>query len=348
MRWSNLYVCGTGAWLPKPVAVATAVQDGRYPAESAQLSAQTYVTVATDDHAPDMAVRAARQAVERSVRPAGDIAAVFHSVVLHAGLDVWNAASYLQRHVAARNAFVSEIRSGSNGGLVALETAAAYLLAHPHAPAALVTAADRWPEPYFDRWRSDRIVYADGAAALVLSRQDGFAEILAMATHTDAELEGMHRGAERFGAYGTGTGTGTAINLDDRHRDFLAEVGRDEIWRRLDLGLRGACEQALTEAELTGADIDHVVLPHFGLWLTRRQILRPLGITDLTRTTWDFSRQVGHLGAGDQLAGLNHLTESGVLRPGTHVLLVGAGAGFTWTGAVLRIRHTPTWSGQPV
>ncbi|WFE28334.1 ketoacyl-ACP synthase III family protein [Solwaraspora sp. WMMD791] len=346
MRWTNLYVCGTGTWLPKPVAVDDAVRDGRYPAESAQRSAQTHVTVATDEQAPDMAVRAARQAVARSARAAGDIAAVFHAVVLHAGLDVWNAASYLQRHVAARNAFVAEIRSGSNGGLVAVEAAAAYLLAHPEAPAALVTAADRWPEPYFDRWRCDRIVYADGAAAITLSRHDGFAEILAMATHTDAELEGMHRGTEPFGAYGTATAA--AINLDDRHRGFLAETAREEIWRRLDLGVRGACEQALAEAGLTGADIDHVVLPHFGLWLTRRQILQPLGVTDLTRTTWDFSRQVGHLGAGDQLAGLNHLTESGVLRPGAHVLLVGAGAGFTWTGAVLRIRNTPAWSGQPV
>ncbi|MER7269265.1 ketoacyl-ACP synthase III family protein [Micromonospora carbonacea] len=347
MRWNDLYVSGTGAWLPKAVGVDGAVAQGRYPAESAERSAQLSVTVAEpDEHLPDMAVGAARQALVRAGSAAGDVAAVFHSVVLHAGLDVWNLGSYIQRSVARPDAFVAEIRSGSNGGLVAVETAAAYLRAHEETGVAVVSAGDRWPEPYFDRWKADRIVYADGAAAVTLSRTDGFARLVAMVTRTDPELEGMHRGADRLD--GIGTGPLEPVDLDRRHRHFLGEIGREEIWRRLDAGIRSTCAQVLEEAGITGGEVDRFVVPHFGLWLTRRQILDPLGITDLGRTTWDFSRQVGHLGAGDQLAGLNHLAETGELRPGQHVLLLGVGAGFTWTGAVLRILRTPAWAGQPV
>jgi 3-oxoacyl-[acyl-carrier-protein] synthase-3 len=347
MRWNDLYVSGTGAWLPKAVEVSEAMAGGRYPTESAERSAQLSVTVAgKDEYLPDMAVGAARQALARSGSSTGDVVAVFHSTVLHAGLDVWNLGSYIQRSVARPNAFVAEVRSGSNGGLVAVETAAAYLRAHQETGVAVVSAGDRWPEPYFDRWRADRIVYADGAAAVTLSRTGGFAQLLAMVTRTDPELEGMHRGTERLA--GIGSGPLEPVDLDRRHREFLAELSREEVWRRLDAGIRGTCAQALEEAGITGGEVDRFVVPHFGLWLTRRQILEPLGITDLGRTTWDFSRQVGHLGAGDQLAGLNHLAETGELRPGQHVLLVGAGAGFTWTGAVLRILRTPSWAGQPV
>jgi 3-oxoacyl-[acyl-carrier-protein] synthase-3 len=46
---------------------------------------------------------------------------------------------------------------------------------------------------------------------------------------------------------------------------------------------------------------------------------------------------VGHLGAGDQFAGLAHLVDTGLLHLGQTCVLVGIGAGFSWTVAVLEV-----------
>jgi 3-oxoacyl-[acyl-carrier-protein] synthase-3 len=46
---------------------------------------------------------------------------------------------------------------------------------------------------------------------------------------------------------------------------------------------------------------------------------------------------VGHLGAGDQICGFNHLLETDRVRPGDRVMLLGVGAGFSWSCAVLEV-----------
>ena len=41
------------------------------------------------------------------------------------------------------------------------------------------------------------------------------------------------------------------------------------------------------------------------------------------------------MGAADQIIGLGNIVGSGQAGPGDHVLLVGIGAGFSWTAAVI-------------
>jgi 3-oxoacyl-[acyl-carrier-protein] synthase-3 len=344
MRPTGIHLAGTGAFLPKTVRVEDAIASGRYDPESARFTDHLSVTVASaEDNVADMAVAAGQQALARSGHRPADVDAVFYSVVFHSGIDVWNAAAYIQNGVAAAGCFAAEIRAGSNAGMVALEIATTHLTARPETDLAVVTGGDLWTAPYFDRWRSDRILYGDGAAAVAVTRGGGFAEICSLVTATDPGLEAMHRGRE---AWGPGAfSADRPIDLQRRHTEFLETADKDEVWERVQAGARIATTGALAEAELRPADVDHVVVPHFGRNLITRQCLEPLGITDLGRTTWDFARQVGHLGPADQFAGLNHLAETGRLRPGQSVLLFGVGGGFSWTCAVLRILSRPAWAG---
>ncbi|WP_116245110.1 ketoacyl-ACP synthase III family protein [Nocardiopsis sp. FIRDI 009] len=343
MRRENLFIAGLGSYLPKTQTADEARRLGLYSAEQQDLTQQLSVTVSgPDESAPDMAVEAARQALARARVAPPQVNAVFHAAVLHSGIDVWNAASYIQGRIATRDCAVAEIRSGSNGGLSAVEVAADHLAARG-ASYAVVTAGDVFPSPGFDKWGSDRVHYADGCAAAVLSGTDGFARVASLVTTTDPELEGMHRGDQPFGPFRHGERD--PIDLVRRQREFTEHtMDRDEVWRRMDRGLTTAVRRSLEEADTTLDQISRIVVPHFGAHLTRKQMLRPLGLTDLDRTTWDFSRRVGHLGPGDQIAGLDHLAENGALAPGDRVLLLGAGAGFTWSSAVLNILSTPAWS----
>ena len=55
--------------------------------------------------------------------------------------------------------------------------------------------------------------------------------------------------------------------------------------------------------------------------------------TDVSASTWGFGSTTGHLGAGDQAAGLDHLLRSGAAKPGQRVLLIGSATGFACTVA---------------
>lgn len=347
MIWNEIFISGTGTWFPDEVVSARdAVLGGQYSADEAEHSQQISLTVSAEsDRTPDMAVRASRSALRQAGTGPEELALVLFGVLMHNGVDVWNATSYVQRRLGAVNALGAEIRAGSNGGLTALEVACSMLSARHDVGPALVTCSDAWRAPHFDRWQADSgLVFGDGGAAMVVSREGGFARVLSMVTTQDPELEGLHRGAQEFGPYRHNAQH--PIDLFRRAQEFIETMPRDEIWERGATGLRAAVDQATAEASLNVKEADYVVLPHFGARLLTRQCLEPLGLSDFTGTTWDFARRTGHLGAGDQIAGLDHLHRTGALAKGQRVVLLGVGGGFNWTCAVLEITDSPLPAGS--
>ncbi|MFD6529324.1 ketoacyl-ACP synthase III family protein [Streptomyces sp. NPDC060184] len=345
MRWNDIHVAGTGAWLPDDhVTAEQAVADGDYSADEAGRSEQLTLTVAPPEAStPGMAAAAARQALWRAGADPGQVDVLLYSVLKHNGINVANPTSYVQREVGSAAAFAAEVRAGSNGGLAALELACDRLSARPEANLAVVACADIWGPPHFDRWRADSgLVFGDGGSAVAVSTRGGFARLRSLVTTQDPELEGLHRGHDSFGDFRNDADH--PIDLYRRAQEFLTRMPKEELWKRGSAGLHAAVSQATQEAGVDLASADHIVLPHFGSHLLQRQVLRPLGLTGFTRTTWEFARRVGHLGAGDQLAGLNHLAESGSLRAGEHIVLVGVGGGFNWSCAVLEVGETPGWT----
>jgi 3-oxoacyl-[acyl-carrier-protein] synthase-3 len=347
VRLDGLFIAGVGSWLPPPVSVGTAIADGRYdPAEQAENS-YVSITVAGDDAPPEMAVRAARQAMAQSGVTAADVALVLHASLWYQGIDFWPAASYVHREVlgGGRHAPAMDVHQMSNGSLAALELAASYLAADRDRPAALITAADRLAGPGFDRWRSDlhSIVYGDGAAALVLAR-DGFARLLSVATISDSSLERMYRGDQPFGPFWGHAGG----PLDNRARrqDFLAQAGTDSVVRRTSAGLTDVVDLALGQARVTRREISRAVFPNIGLTALKSAYLSVLGL-DVAATTWERGRRTGHVGAADQLLGLAWLADSGRAGPGDLVMLVGIGAGFSWTCAIAEFIAVPPDRGGP-
>src|SRR5579875_2660070 len=341
MHLNDLFVAGVSRWLPPAVDVAEAVADGRY--DPAEQAADEYlsITVAGDEAPPDMAVRAGKQALAESGLPASDIAVLLHASLWYQGLDFWPAASYVHRGVLGEGRYAPaiDVHQMSNGSLAALELAASWLAADPARPAALVTSADRLALPGFDRWRSDLrgIVYGDGAAALVLARE-GFARLLSVVTISDSTLEGMYRGGQPFGL--VSGHAGRPVDNRARRQQFAAGADLPEMGRRVGAGVTEAVERSLDEARLKLADIAWTVFPNLGATSLRKAYLEPLGL-DLAATAWEWGRRTGHVGAADQLIGLAELAGSERLSPGDRVLLVGVGAGFSWTCAVVEFVSGP-------
>lgn len=343
MRYEDLYIAGLGSYLPETVAVDEAVAAGRYDLEDQEDSGQRSVAVAgPEDSQPVMAVAAGRVALERSGLPGAEVSLLLHAVTSYNGLDGWNAGCYLQKEILGGAGLSFEIRQLSNGAVASIELAAAYLTAAPARTAALITAADQFAEPAWDRWRASwGLVFADGASAAVLSRNGGFASVLSAVTVTDPELEAFHRGALPF----TPAPDAGQYPIDFRARtlDYGQTVDLAEASQAMAAGLSRAAAAAAEEAGIRIKDAAHFVVPSFGKSLLERECLRPL-VIPIERSTWSWGQDVGHMGAADQFASLTYLSEAGKLTAGDHVVIIGIGGGFNWTCVVLRVNEHPAWA----
>jgi 3-oxoacyl-[acyl-carrier-protein] synthase III len=293
----------------------------------------------SDESGPQLAVRAAEQALKQAGARTDDIDLVLHANTYYQGHDLWAPASYVQRMAVGNACLSMEVRQLSNGGLAAVELGAAYLQAQRSRHSVLITTGDRFCLPGFDRWNTDPgTVCGDGGTALVLSRAGGFARIRSLVTVSDPGLEVMGRGEDEFGA--AALTARAPISVEAHRASVLNRIGTTEVLTRLRGGQQRAFDEALDEAGVPAADVAWFVLPNLGRPKMELQFVETLDI-DLDRTTWDWGSTVGHLGAGDQIGGLCHLVDEGALAPGQFCVLVGAGGGFAWSVAVLEILRTP-------
>ncbi|MBW4721557.1 ketoacyl-ACP synthase III family protein [Saccharothrix obliqua] len=344
MQWDEVYVSSAAVWLGEKEDVRDAVAAGRYDAEEAAEDDFASVRVAGDISAADMAVTAAERALARSGVDPVHFDLIVHASVGFQGLDHWSPAQYIQARTVGGSASAVEVKQASNGGLAALELTAAFLSARKAPSAALLTTADKYDLPAFDRYRSDKgLTRGDGATALVLSRAGGTARLLSTAVLSDTTHEALYRGDRPWGdAYGH---DGHPVDMRRRRAEYLAN-GVD-IWKLIEsanLKQQEAIQTALKDARIDSGDVAWWVFPNAGRgvvdWDLRR---RDFGVEE-SRSLWSWGRTVGHIGAGDQAAGLTRLLETGAARKGDHVVLAGIGAGFTFGCAVVRVLDEPTWS----
>lgn len=341
MRFDDLFIRGTGVRLPAFLPVADAVAAGDCPPGLAAGADTVSVSVSPDESPAEMAVGAARTALERADSGPHDVSLILHAASYHQGHEMWAVASYLQRETLRNTCPAIEVRQMSNGGMAALELATAYLTSPGRHGDALLTTGDRFCPPGLDRWRADPgTPFADGGTALVLSRRGGIARLLSLAVLADAELEELHRGDVPFST--SPLPGGRKLDFEGPARAFVKKYGMGFTVTRANAGQQTVVKQALADAEMELAEADFVLLPHFGKRRLQSIFYRPFGI-DPRRTTWEWSRTIGHLGAGDQFAGLDRLLVSGLVRAGDRIVMMGVGAGYSWGCAVVEILRPPAW-----
>jgi 3-oxoacyl-[acyl-carrier-protein] synthase-3 len=335
MLTTGIYIDGAAAWLPEPMTLDEAERRQLCDRVLARSTGMRSVCVSERESAPEMAVLAGRAALGQARCEPSDVCLALHASVYYQGHDMWAPASYIQRLALANRCPAMEVRQMSNGGMAAVELAAAYLAASPGRTAALLTTADRFCLPGFDRWRSDPgTVCGDAGTALVLSRNPGFARLRSLVTVSDPGLERAGRGDDPFGL--APLSIRAPMDLTQGSTSLVRELTVQGMVKRIEDGQREAFERAADDADVKFAEIDWYVLPNMGRSRMRAHFFTPFGIAP-ERTTWDWGTRVGHLGAGDQFAGFAHLVESGRLAPGQTCLIAGTGAGFTWTAAVVEM-----------
>jgi 3-oxoacyl-[acyl-carrier-protein] synthase III len=341
MRWSSVFVAGTGTCLPSTEPVEDAIRRGQYKTSDAKRQGHLAASVARrDDFALRFAVIAAREALARADTSPAEVDVLLHAVTLEGGVTLANSASYIQRELGdwQQRSYIAELRACCAGGVLAIDDACARLTA-TDAAVALITASDRWEESVIDRWSSlgPGVVFGDGGGAVVLSTKGGWGKIKATSVQSDPWLEGLLRGQEPFGC--RTHDAPKPIDLNRRGRDFLRSHSRDEMWARRADGLCAAVEEVLTEGEISLPQLQFIAPSFIGRAQLAAEVLDPLGIS-IEQTTWQYGRNIGHMGGADPLVGLSMLAEH-TLQPGDHVLLVGVGGGFVWATALVEVLAMP-------
>nr|WP_239148866.1 3-oxoacyl-ACP synthase [Streptomyces sp. SID12501] len=231
-----------------------------------------------------------------------------------------------------------------NGAAAALRAAVHQLAAHPGGAPVLVTTADRFASPGFDRWGGDYGVwYGDGGtAAVVGAGPDGVPEgalaLRALRTRAAPELENAHRDVGAFHpAPHTG---GAAVDVRRTKKAFLADHDKPRFLARLRRETTAVLAAALTAAGIGpgGRQLSTVLLPRLGR-ATARDVYGP-AVAEITDAPLaDLGDRTGHLGAGDLLSNLAALaadTGPHRLERGEYAAVLSAGAGFTWSAVVVQ------------
>ncbi|BCJ50260.1 hypothetical protein Asp14428_17350 [Actinoplanes sp. NBRC 14428] len=343
MKVSNIHLSALGCCLPETVAIERAVEKGLIDAEAAGRYGITSVTDAGTTPAPELALRATRQALERAGVAGADLSLVLYVSVWHQGPHGWCPQYYVQRGIAASAATAAEVRQGCMGMFSALELGAAHLMADPGHTTALLTSGDNFNSPLLDRWRfSPHFVMGDGGCAAVLDRHDGFARLLSVNSATLPEYEAMHRDAEAL--FPPGSTSGRRLDFADSKRRWVdGMLAGDDGPLRLVAAQDELVSRTLEEAGVELADITRVGYVNGSRERVEGRAMIPLGLP-MSRSTWEQGRTVGHMGASDQLVALEHLVATGELGPGDHYLMLGVGPGLNIACALFEMLRTPDWA----
>ena len=329
-------------WIPETYeTIDDAVSAGLIDADNVGRQGVTALPVCHEDIAPpQMAVLAGRKALARAGWRPDHVGMLAHAWVYHQGHDKWSPAHYIASELGLPgSALPFGIQAMCTGGGTGLYLAAIQLVADPRVPGALVTTAERYGAPVWDRWQMHPdIGYGDGATALLLHHRDGTPDelVLLSMTHSSAGwLEGMERGDAPFTRSPMEGKTNWVTN--DLRKQFYDRHGKESFPGESRKHVRISLHEALADAELEADDprIRFVAVPRMGPRLVDLMYLNVIE-SDLKAEHVLLGGRTGHLGSGDSIANMADVVEKNMLAPGEIAIIAGAGGGFGWSTAIVQ------------
>lgn len=287
----------------------------------------------------DLAVDAAQQALAAAEVSASDLDLLVLALTDMSEYLYWDAAASVAHRIGADNAEAVLLTQACTGGVLSLDTVAGKLATHPGYSEALVIAANRCCEAYWNRLETQPLVFSDGAVAVVARRDHPRLRLLATEVITEGKYADFYRldaggAAAPFGAPGGNWSGVHARGVWEvmQHFGYQAEMMlrfSDHMDEQMELVLERACAQAGTEV---GA-LNKLVLMNDNVTAMTSLAAR-IGVPQ-SRTNLDLALEYGHLGAADQLFCLSHYHANGKLDPGARLALVSRGRGMHWACSVL-------------
>ncbi|MGH7502958.1 MAG: beta-ketoacyl-ACP synthase III [Longimicrobiales bacterium] len=276
------------------------------------------------ESASDMGAAAARVAMERAHVAPGEVDIIVVSTATPDRL-LPATACEIQAKLGASHAAAFDISAACSGFLYAMSVAEGYIAAG-RGEIVLVIATEKMSGIVDWEDRSTCVLFGDGAGAVVIRKSSNGRGILSNFMRSDGTLaELLWRPAggvvepltpERLAA-----------------KDHLIRMAGREVFKAAVRSMAEASDQALARAGLTGDDID-LFIPHQANLRIIEATARYANVP-MEKVYVNVDRY-GNVSSATIPIALDEVVEQGRLKPGSNVLMVAFGAGFTWASSVVR------------
>jgi len=288
----------------------------------------------------DLAVRAGHLALTRAGLDPGDVDLVVLAMADIAEYLYWDAAAATQARLGAHRAEALLLNQACGSGVMSFDAVAGKFATHDEYRTALIIAANRVCEAYWNRMEATTSISSDGAAAAVAVRGHPGCRWLTTAVISDGRYADFFRlesgGAARpFGA--AGLRPAQVENPFDRLEVFFGNDLREMLRFIEIIGARNreVFEKACHKAAVPPRSVKRVIHLNDNM-KALADLAKDLGIS-VGHTNADLAMDYGHLGCADQIFCLERHVGSGDLARGDVVALTSVGSGMHWACTLLRI-----------
>lgn len=237
-----------------------------------------------------------------------------------------STACDVQALLGASNAGAYDLSTACSGFLYGISMAEGHIAAD-QAETVLVIATEKMSSIIDWTDRSTCVVFGDGAGAAVVRPSDDERGILSSFMKSDGTL------AELLWRPGGGTRVPFDLSVLDERSHYVKMAG-PEVFKSAVRSMCEAAEQALRRAGVTADQIDMLV-PHQANIRIIEATARYAGIP-MERVFVNLDRY-GNMSSASVPVALDEVREQGRVGPGSLVLMVAFGAGFTWAANVVRL-----------
>jgi 3-oxoacyl-[acyl-carrier-protein] synthase-3 len=277
----------------------------------------------------DSVASLSKAAAERAMSLAGVTAADLDAIILGTATPdrlLPSTACDLQALLGADRAAAFDISAACPGFIYALTIAEA-LIAAGQGRNILIIGAEKLSTITDMTDRSTAILFGDGAgAAIVQQVEGGNRGILSTFIKSDGKLADL--------LYRPGGGSADPISEKVvRERSHFIKMAGREVFKSAVLAMSDACDQALERAGITADQVD-LLIPHQAniriIEATAKHAEMPM---DKVMVNVD---SYGNTSSASIPLAIDQAISEGRIEPGSVILLVAFGAGFTWGSAVIR------------
>lgn len=337
-------IVGHGLYLPSSWMTAERLAEateGRWSAEAIRekLGFRKKPVPGPDDGTQEMAVRAARDCLDRTGVDPSRIDLVLSVGEEHKEYPLTTTGIYVQEQIGATRAWAIDVQQRCNSTVAALKIAKDMMLSDPEIRTTLVVGGYR---------NGDLIDYRDAPASFMFNLGAGAGAFLLERGHPKNLLLGTHIMTDGSMARDVGVRYGgTAQPIETLPDEILEELRRrgnrsltvfdpGHMKARLEAvsmaNWMTCLDRALEKSGATRGDIGYLNILHFKRSM-HGVLLAELGLEEEQSV---YLEDYGHLGQVDQMLSVEEGLRRGRLKDGDLMVMLAAGIGYVWGAQVVR------------